>query len=101
MLAAVVVSCGYRSDALRLSGTVEEQQKAESQTTSAARPLIDINRASVDEIEKLPGVGSSLAQRIVEHRERHGRFRRVEHIIMVRGFSERRFKEVQRLIEAK
>ena len=37
------------------------------------RPL-DINRASVDEIARLPGVGPSLARRIVEERERLGRF---------------------------
>lgn len=37
------------------------------------RPL-DINHASVDEIARLPGVGPSLARRIVEERERLGRF---------------------------
>jgi competence ComEA-like helix-hairpin-helix protein len=37
------------------------------------RPL-DLNRAGVDEIARLPGVGPSLARRIVEERERVGRF---------------------------
>jgi competence ComEA-like helix-hairpin-helix protein len=37
------------------------------------RPL-DLNRASADEISRLPGVGSSLARRIVEERDRRGRF---------------------------
>jgi len=37
------------------------------------RPL-DLNHASADEISRLPGVGPSLARRIVEERERRGRF---------------------------
>ena len=37
------------------------------------RPL-DLNRASADEISRLPGVGPSLARRIVEERDRRGRF---------------------------
>lgn len=41
------------------------------------RPL-DINRASVDEIARLPGVGPSLARRIVDERERRGRFESLE-----------------------
>jgi competence protein ComEA len=43
----------------------------------------------------LPGIGPGLAARIIEHRERHGRFRRVEHLIMVRGLSDRRFREMR------
>ncbi|MBI1728158.1 MAG: helix-hairpin-helix domain-containing protein [Candidatus Rokubacteria bacterium] len=37
------------------------------------RPL-DLNHASTDEISRLPGVGPSLARRIVEERDRRGRF---------------------------
>ena len=37
------------------------------------RPL-DLNRAGVDQITRLPGVGPSLARRIVDERERVGRF---------------------------
>ena len=62
--------------------------------------LVSINRASREELEKLPGVGPTLAARIVEHRERHGPFRRVEHLLIVRGISERRFREIRTLITA-
>jgi competence ComEA-like helix-hairpin-helix protein len=41
------------------------------------RPL-DLNRASADEISRLPGVGPSLARRIVEERDRRGRFESTE-----------------------
>ena len=65
-----------------------------------AAPGVSINRATREELEKLPGVGPALAARIVEHRERFGPFRRVEHLMTVRGFSERRFMELRPHINA-
>jgi competence ComEA-like helix-hairpin-helix protein len=62
---------------------------------------ININTAPRAELESLPGIGAGLATRIIEHRERYGPFRRVEHLIIVRGFSERRFTELQPFIEAR
>ena len=53
---------------------------------------VNINEATRQELERLPGIGPALAARIVEHRERHGRFRRAEHLLLVRGISERRFR---------
>lgn len=70
---------------------------ARNDSTGAAR--IDINRASLEELERLPGIGAGLAARIIAHRERHGRFRRVEHLVMVRGISERRFEQMRPFIE--
>lgn len=63
-------------------------------------PLININTATRGELEKLPGIGQALAARIVEHREKHGRFRRAEHLLMVRGISERRFRALSALLTA-
>ncbi|HEX8853096.1 MAG TPA: helix-hairpin-helix domain-containing protein [Pyrinomonadaceae bacterium] len=64
----------------------------------AGQRVVSINRATREEFERLPGVGRVLAARIVEHRERQGLFRRVEHLIIVRGFSERRFRELRPLL---
>ena len=64
-------------------------------SAAAPAPRLNINAASAGELEQVPGIGPSLAARIVEHRERHGGFRRVEHLLMVRGFSDRRFREVR------
>jgi competence protein ComEA len=54
-------------------------------------PRININTASAQELEALPGIGKGLAERIIEHREKYGSFAKPEHLIMVRGISERRF----------
>ena len=62
--------------------------------------LININTASSQELEKLPGVGSVIAERIVAHREQYGPFRRAEHLMMVRGISDRKFRQLRSLIVA-
>lgn len=59
---------------------------------------VSINFAPREELERLPGVGPALAARIVEHRERHGPFRRLEHLLLVRGISERRLRELRPFI---
>jgi competence ComEA-like helix-hairpin-helix protein len=56
---------------------------------------ININTASIGELEKLPGIGKGLAERIIEHRERFGPFRRTEHLIIVRGISDRRYRALR------
>lgn len=59
---------------------------------------ININTASTKALEKLPGIGKGLAERIVDHREKYGPFRRPEHLIIVRGISDRRFRGLRDLI---
>ena len=61
---------------------------------------VSINRASREELEKLPGIGPALASRIVEQRERYGPFRRAEHLMLVRGISERRFRQLRPYVNA-
>jgi competence protein ComEA len=59
---------------------------------------ININTAPPGELESLPGIGKAVAARIIEHRERYGPFRRVEHLIIVRGISDKRFRALRELI---
>ncbi|MBI5329010.1 MAG: helix-hairpin-helix domain-containing protein [Betaproteobacteria bacterium] len=50
---------------------------------------LDLNRATQSELETLKGVGPVKARAIVEYRQRHGPFRRVEDLARVDGFSRR------------
>jgi competence protein ComEA len=59
---------------------------------------ININTASSQELEKLPGIGEGIAERIVAHRQQYGPFRRPEHLMMVRGISDQKFRELRTLI---
>ncbi len=70
--------------------------RASDQSQTFSR--ININTASLAELEKLPGIGAGLAARIIAHRGQFGRFRRAEHLIIVRGISERRFRAMRDFI---
>jgi competence ComEA-like helix-hairpin-helix protein len=59
---------------------------------------IDINAASVEELQRLPGVGPALASRIVAHRRLHGPFKRPQDVIVVRGMSAKLYRRIADLI---
>jgi competence ComEA-like helix-hairpin-helix protein len=59
---------------------------------------LNINHASAGELEELPGVGKVIAERIIAHRREYGPFRRAEHLMMVRGISDRKFREMRSMI---
>lgn len=79
----------------RRAASIEAATDAATRAPDRTATLIDINRATREELTKLPGIGVGLAARIVAHRERYGAFRRVEHLIMVRGIGERRFERLR------
>ena len=59
---------------------------------------ININTATVDELEKLPHIGRKTAEAIIQFRTENGPFRRVEHLHLVRGVSEKRFSEIRSMV---
>jgi competence protein ComEA len=68
--------------------------------TSAWRPdgTLDLNLATVADLEALPGIGPVLAQRIIDHREQAGRFRAVTDLRAVRGIGPKIFETLAPLV---
>lgn len=61
---------------------------------------ININTATVDDLERLPHIGRKTAEAIVEFRTANGPFRRIEHLMLIRGVSETRFAELAPILRA-
>lgn len=99
---AAVVSC--RSSVAKpsnQSSTLEHREEAPAVADARATPAvlwttgcIDLNSAAIEELISLRGVGEVMAGRVIEYRERHGPFRRPEEIIIIEGFSERKYKAI-------
>ena len=70
--------------------------KSQATISSSA---ININIASAQELEKLPRVGTKTAQKIIDFRTVNGNFRRPEHLLLVDGISDARFREMRNLIK--
>ena len=69
------------------SATASEKQKP-------TEP-IDINLATAKDFATLPGVGPKIGQRIVAFREKHGPFRRVEDLLVIRGIGRKKWKAIR------
>ncbi|MBP6004380.1 MAG: helix-hairpin-helix domain-containing protein [Pyrinomonadaceae bacterium] len=61
---------------------------------------ININTATMGELERLPGVGRGTAEAIIEYRNENGPFRRTEHLMQIRGISDSRFQKMREFIKA-
>lgn len=62
---------------------------------SAATNIIRINTASVEDLDKLEGVGPAIAQRIVDYRTKSGGFKSVEEIKLVPGIGDKMFEKIK------
>jgi competence protein ComEA len=56
---------------------------------------VNLNTATLSQLEDLPGIGPSLAGRIVEHRQKNGAFKSVEDVMAVKGIGEKNFAKIQ------
>lgn len=56
---------------------------------------ISINTASLIELQKIPGIGPSLAQRIIDFREQEGLFQAITDLMHVKGIGEAKFEKMK------
>ena len=79
--------------------TTKQVLLPENQPQTAV-PVININTASLETLEKLPHIGEKTAREIIEHREKFGKFRKPEDLLLIRGISDVKFREMRSLIKA-
>lgn len=79
--------------------TVNPLQASLSPLPSPAPLRVNINTASVSELDRLPGVGPVTAQRIVAYREQNGPFITIEHVRAANLVSASTFEKIKDLID--
>jgi len=80
---------------------------AAQQKSAAARPAaksaapaapVNINTATQEQLETLPGLGAKVAQRIIEYRQKNGNFKKVEDLMNVKGIGEKSFLKLKPML---
>ncbi len=92
-----VLSVNASSTSSTASSAVSSQQQT-SPSAPSQSSKININTATLDELDTLPGIGPAKAKAIIEYRENTSMFYYVEDILYVSGIGEKTFEQIKDLI---
>ncbi len=67
-------------------------------TAAADGPRVNINTASLAQLDELPGIGPAIAQNILDYRDANGPFATIEAIMEVSGIGQAKFAQLEDLI---
>lgn len=73
-------------------------QPEPSVEVSQQEEKVNLNTASAQELDSLPGIGKAIAQAIVEYREQKGVFQTIQQVMEVEGIGEKTFEAIRDLI---
>ena len=74
---------------------------SEDKSSENLSSVININTANETELEQLPGIGASIAGKIIDYRNKNGQFKAIEDINNVTGIGETKFEKIKDLIKVK
>jgi len=81
---------------------VAQPQAQNAQSKASARPaatpsaaVVNLNTATVSDLQRLPGIGAKTAARILEYREKKGPFKKIEELMNVQGIGEKNFLKLR------
>lgn len=92
-LAIVLALCGTF-----LTVSSARAQAAAAQATAPSKPAINLNTATIEQLDSLPGVGRKTAELIIEYRTKSGGFKRIEELMNVKGIGEKSFLKLKPLV---
>ena len=94
------VTCAVSSSPVESTGIPVTTSTPEETTLPAVTEsgLININTATLAQLDSLPGIGPVIAQRIIDYREQHDDFKNASQLMLVEGIGEKRLKAIIDLI---
>ena len=96
---AAPLADGERILVPRRGESVAEAAAGLADAAGARAMKVDLNTATAEELDTLPGIGPATAEAIIRHRETHGRFRSVTDLLEVRGIGEAKLAQLRPLVK--
>lgn len=97
---ALLVDAGARSDSLAaarkagMADSARSERPARAGKKEVPRGSIEINAALKSDFMRLPGIGETTAERIIEYRSVHGPFTTLEELMNVKGIGKKKFERI-------
>lgn len=100
---AAIVEDGIKINVPNVNDKTEDVSNIEMtrETDETAEKMVNINTATQTELESLPGIGPSLAMKIINYRKEKGKFSKTEDIKNVSGIGESKYENIKSLIKVK
>lgn len=73
----------------------------EDKVERGKKQKVNINEAKQEDFEQLPGIGPSIAKKIIEYREQNGKFTSIDELQEVKGIGEAKFENIKEYIMVK
>ena len=80
---------------LALAPLSAAQQKSPASPKAVSTEKINLNTATAEQLQTLPGVGPAVAKRILDQRSKSGKFTKIEEILNVKGIGEKKFQKMK------
>ena len=98
LVGSLLAVVGLMSPAFALAHQTPPASPAPPKTVVQSTAPVNLNTATKADLEKLPGVGASMAQRILDYRQKNGSFKKIEELMNVQGIGEKSFLKLKPLI---
>lgn len=91
----IIPRIGERISTTTVAATGGNSRPAPAAPGTTVPLVVDLNRATVDELDRLPGVGPATARAIIDHRSRNGPFASIDDLLAVRGIGPAKLAEIK------
>ena len=83
---------------LLMAASVTAQTPPAPAAATEQKATINLNTATLDQLETLPGIGRKTAERILEQRQKSGGFKKIEELMTIKGIGEKSFLKIKPMV---